>query len=56
MVAWIPLNLHIPQDRWNFYHDHQTHFQTGFKYKIFHNLDPDTLLELSSSMVVVTTI
>ena len=50
MVAWISLNRQIPQDTLKIYHAHQNHFQTAFRNTIFHNLDPDTMLEVEGSM------
>ena len=41
VVAWIPLNRYIPQATWAAYNKHQINFQTTFRHKVFHNLDPD---------------
>ena len=50
LVAWIILNRHIPQDTWTHYHAHHNHFQTAFRHKVFHNLDPYTMLEVVNTM------
>jgi hypothetical protein len=54
MIAWIPLNHHIPQVTWAAYNKHQIKFQTTFRHKVFHNLDPDAELADQNTMRTIT--
>ena len=50
LVGWIPLNRNITQDTRKLYHAHQNHFQKDFRHRIFHNLDPEAMLEVANTM------
>jgi hypothetical protein len=54
MVGWIVLNLHIPQETWVRYNNHQINFQTTYMHKVFHNLDPDAELEEHNTIHPIT--
>ena len=53
MVGWIFLNRHIPQVMWERYNKHQINFQTIYRHKLFHNLDPDVELDDRNTMITI---
>ena len=54
MVGWIVLNLLIQQVMWARYNKHHIKFQTTYRHKVFHNLDPDAELEDQNTMNTIT--